>query len=174
MSSHRLSLLAGWALLLVAACDPVHSNARDALGGEARGVAKGPLHRPGQPCTVCHDGALGDPPEFTVAGTIYARPSDRTGAANLTVTMLDSSGSRYAATTNEAGNFYVTPREWTPVFPITSVVVEATSHENATVRAVMYSQISWSSSCSSCHSDPAGPSSPGRVILQLEDGGTPP
>jgi hypothetical protein len=159
----------GLALLGLIACDPVHSNDIAALGGEAPGVSKGPMHRPGQPCTVCHDGAIGDPPAFSVAGTVFETPSSAQGADGVTVTMVDSSGSSHSATTNAAGNFYLTPQNWTPVYPILSVTVAA-----GDVGAIMHSQISWSGSCGWCHVKPAGPSSPGHVSLMLDDGGTPP
>jgi hypothetical protein len=156
------------ALALAAGCDPVQDSAIAALGGEAPGVRKGPLHRPGQPCTLCHDGAIGDPGEFTVAGTIYLTPSSKQGVDGALVTMIDSSLARYVAHTNAAGNFYVTPSQWKPVFPIQSVVVSANG-----VTATMYGEIGRSSACATCHVDPASATSPGHVSIQRDDGGTP-
>ena len=177
---HLRSFLAFCAVVALAACDPVHSDEVSALGGEAEGVPRGPLHRPGQPCTVCHDGALGDPPGFTIAGTVYQRPSDTTGLVNVTVNMLDKAGSCFSTTTNAAGNFYVTSRQWTPTYPIVRTTAGgsgtcAPCAAGAGGRCVqMFSEIGWSGSCSSCHTQTSGPSSPGRVTLALDDGGTPP
>ena len=42
------------AIALGACVDETHELQVQALGGEAPGVPKGPLHRPGQPCLVCH------------------------------------------------------------------------------------------------------------------------
>jgi len=151
---------------LVVACDPVHSDAVDALGGEAPNVRKGPLHRPGQPCLLCHDGALGDPPEFTVAGTIFQNPNDKAAASNATVTLTSSNGASYRATTNAAGNFYVTPNEYTPVYPMKVAV------SYGGVEVAMTADVGRDGACASCHVDPAGPSSPGHVYVP-EDGGTP-
>lgn len=161
-------LLALAALLPLAGCDPVQSDAIAALGGEAAGVRRGPLHRPGQPCTLCHDGALGDPGEFSVAGTIFLTPSKRVGVNGAKVTMIDAALTTYIAHTNAAGNFYATPTQWKPAFPILSVVVES-----GAATAQMYGEIGRSPSCATCHFDPAGPTSPGHISMQLEGGGTP-
>ena len=84
--------LAAWVLTaaIVASCDPVHEQQKDALGGETPGVPKGPLHRPGQPCIVCHDGAFGDPPEFSIAGTIFVDGNDTTPLSDATLEMNES------------------------------------------------------------------------------------
>jgi len=149
-------------LLGLLACDPVQSDEIAALGGEAPGVPEGPLHRPGQPCVLCHDGAGGDPSAFSVAGTVFETPSTSAGASGVTVAMTDSTGSTHSATTNAAGNFYVTPSEWTPTYPITT-----TTLESGRVSTPMYGEIGRNGSCAGCHSYPAaaGAGSPGRVSL---------
>ena len=154
----RLSALLLCSIAL-AACDPVHSDAIDALGGEAPGVRKGPLHRPGQPCTTCHDGEIGDPPEFTVAGTIYQNESDLTPAVGAVVTMTSVDGKTYDTTTNEAGNFYVTPSQFQPGYPMKVGV----SLGQLSVK--MTSEIGRNGSCAKCHTDPAGPTSAGHVFV---------
>jgi hypothetical protein len=164
--NRRYALLAALAML---ACDPVHASEVAALGGETPGVPHGPLHRPGEACTLCHNGAFRQPSAFSVAGTVFETPSSMQGADGVTVTMVDATGASYSATTNVAGNFYVTPSEWTPAFPITSAIVQSRQ-----VTATMYSEIGRNSSCGWCHTSPAGQSSPGYVSLQLDDGGTPP
>ncbi len=147
------------ALLVLGACDPVHSDAVDALGGEAPGVRTGPLHRPGQPCTLCHDGKLGDPPEFTVAGTIFENENSPTPAVGATVTLTGVDGKTYEATTNEAGNFYVQPSQFAPGYPMKTAV----AFGGVTVK--MTSEIGRNGSCSTCHVDPAGPTSAGHVFI---------
>jgi hypothetical protein len=159
-----------WVLgfLAIAACDPVHSAAVDALGGEMPGVGHGPLHRPGQPCLVCHDGALGDPAEFSVAGTVFVRPSDRQPAAGATIDMKSADGSAFSPITNSAGNFYVRPSEWAPVYPLQVSV----RWEDRVVD--MQTNIGGDGSCAACHGDPAGPASAGHVYVVSEDGGAVP
>jgi hypothetical protein len=166
----------GFILTVIAAtsaCDPVGDAAQAALGPETPGVRQGPLHRPGQPCLVCHDGALGDPPAFSVAGTIYQTPSSAAGVEGASVFLSDSSDggdTQYMTlASNAAGNFYVTPDQWNPVFPITSVVVVS-----ATKTVIMQSDIGRNGACASCHVNPTGPASPGQVCITLDDGGTPP
>ena len=159
------------AIAATSACDPVGDADRAALGPETPGVRPGPLHRPGQPCLVCHDGAFGDPPAFSIAGTIYATPSSPVGLEGAMVSLTDSTNSSppMIMPTNAAGNFYITPDEWTPVYPITSVAVIG-----APGFAVMQSEMGRSGACATCHVNPAGPASPGQVCITLDDGGAPP
>jgi hypothetical protein len=159
------------AMVLLAACvpDPTVSNAIDALGPEASGVRRGPLHRPGQPCLLCHDGSLGDPPEFTVAGTVYTDPVTMGAATTATVTCTDALGSVYPTTTNAAGNFYVTPDEWNPTFPLTVTVSGGTFGT-----LTMQSEVGRSGGCATCHVSPAGQTSPGPVVLATASGEIPP
>ena len=161
-------LLAPAVAFVLAACDPVHEDAVLALGGETPGVRPGPLHRPGQPCLLCHDGAAGDPPAFGVAGTIFDTPSSRSPVSEADVHLTDSSGSLPRdLTTNAAGNFYVPANEWTPQFPL-SVAIKPPSG-----RDVFMHTLANDGSCATCHTDPAGPDSPGHVSVVLDDGGTP-
>ena len=150
--------------------DPVVDNAVSALGGEAPGVRRGPTHRPGQPCLLCHDGALGDPPAFSLAGTIYQVPSSTFPETGATVSFTDATGTTRSTTTNSVGNFYLTPSQWSPVFPLTNVTVMSSGGAKAT----MQSEIGRDGACATCHFDPAGPASPGHVSIFLDDGGVPP
>jgi hypothetical protein len=164
------SVLAGSVVVALAAalgaCDPVHSDEIAALGDEAPGVKKGPLHRPGQPCQVCHDGSVGSPPEFTVAGTIYKNEGDTVGVVSASVVLTSVNGDTYTAVTNSVGNFYVTPRQFTPTYPM------RVSVKLGTVTVKMTSLVGRNASCATCHFDPAGPTSAGRVFVPA-DGGTP-
>ena len=166
-SSVALMALVGVAV----SCDPVESDAIDALGGENPSVRRGPLHRPGQPCLLCHDGAVGDPPAFSVAGTVYDDPVELDGEDNATLELTDSTGSSYTAMTNAAGNFYVTPDEWTPVFPLVGIAVYAFG---AGAPVKMQSEAGRSGGCATCHVPPTGPSSPGPVVITLAGGAAPP
>ncbi len=165
----KRSWLAFGMVVLSAGCDPVHGDAVDALGGEAPGVPHGPTHRPGQPCLLCHDGAFGDPEKFSMAGTVYVHPSGDQPVNGATVTLTDATGSTYNAATNVAGNFYITPDQWTPTNPVSVVV---TAPDGTRVR--MQTNIGRDGSCAGSHVAPAGPSSPGRVCITLDDGGVPP
>jgi hypothetical protein len=168
----RLLVLA----LLFVACDPVHDDAVSALGGETPGVRRGPLHRPGQPCIQCHDGALGDPQRFTVAGTIFQTSGSKSPAVGATVTLTDAIGSSIQVQTNAAGNFYLTPNQYDPVVPMQVVVTDSSGIgvKMQTVVAGNLAEEPNNGSCASCHFDPAGPTSPGHVCITLDDGGTPP
>jgi hypothetical protein len=154
--------------LLLAACDPVHDDAVDALGGETRGVKKGPLHRPGQPCLVCHDGSPGSPEEFSVAGTVFLQPSGTEPVDHARVELVGADGAKFELESNAAGNFYVSPDRYRPEFPL-----EVQVHYQGQT-ATMHSTIGREGSCAGCHSDPPGPDSPGHVYIQLDDGGVPP
>jgi hypothetical protein len=160
-------------VLLGVACDPVVDDAVAALGGNAPGVRNGPLHRPGQPCLLCHDGAIGDPSAFSVAGTVFQVPSSLAPAVDATVTLTDAVGTIRNEVTNAAGNFYIQANDWTPAFPLL-VYVTPTSGKPV----YMLSQVDGSSqveggACATCHSDPAGRDSPGHVSIMLDDGGVP-
>jgi hypothetical protein len=156
------------ALCGLAACDPVVGNAIDDLGGEANGVHPGPQHRPGQPCLLCHDGDIGDPPEFSVAGTVFLHATGSAAANGARVELQNADGSKYEAVANSSGNFYLSPGEFTPRFPLQVKV----SYRGQSV--TMHSTIGRDGACASCHIDPAGPDSPGQVYIELEDGGVPP
>jgi hypothetical protein len=153
------------------ACNPVRTDALNALPGEAPGVRNGPLHRPGEPCLLCHDGAIGDPAAFSIAGTVFAEPSSTVGVDQARVSITDATGVTYdSITTNAAGNFYITPNEWSPAFPILKVSVTDTSGLTVT----MQSEVGRDGACASCHFDPAGSDSPGHVSMVEDDGGVPP
>jgi len=153
--------------LLVGSCDPVKDNAIDALPGNAPGVRNGPLHRPGQPCLLCHDGALGDPQAFSMAGTVFQDANSLTPLDGAIITLLSADGSTVTATTNAAGNFYLSADQYTPHYP-----VHVKSIVSGTTSIFMQSHIGGNGSCAGCHVDPAGPDSPGHVYFDIV--GTPP
>ena len=151
-------VLASW----TGACgDPVRDQARAALGDEARGVPEGPLHRPGQPCLVCHDATGAS--AFSVAGTVYARAAGGVPVDKVTVQLVDSAGRRFEARTNCAGNFFVRPSELAPQYPLwTTLSIGDKSID-------MESPVFRDGSCASCHTNPKGPASAGEVYFLLDE-----
>jgi hypothetical protein len=162
-------------LVALGGCDPVHDDAIAALGPEAAGVRRGPLHRPGQPCLLCHDGAIGDPQRFTVAGTVYETPGGLVAVAGISVVLIDANTSQAELQVNEAGNFYATPSQYDPTFPI-QVFLRAQGGQAVRMQTLIEGNgtVEPNGSCASCHLDPAGRNSPGHVCVKLDDGGTPP
>ncbi len=146
----------------IASCDPVHQEAVDDLGPEQAGVPKGPTHRPGQPCLVCHGGSGPGSPTFSVAGTVFRTKAERTGAAGVLVILADADGVTKAFRTNEVGTFYVQDSQWAPRFPLRAVV------RNGTTDLEMKTLINGDGSCGSCHRDPAAPDAVGHVYAEQQ------
>ena len=144
----------------VGSCDPVRDDAISALGGEAPGVPPGPLHRPGQPCLLCHDGSAGDASALSIAGTVFAGGNTLEPSVGATVTLQSADGTQATATTNAAGNFYLTPDTYAPRYP-----VHVISIEQGSASVTMHSHIGGNGSCAGCHTDPPGPASPGHVYF---------
>ncbi len=165
----RLALAAFVPMLVTCSLDPVHEEAVADLGGEVPGTPPGPLHRAGQPCLVCHDGSVASP-AMSVAGTINDVLGSASPLAGASVVLTAEDGSTFTATTNSAGNFYVEPSSWQPVYPLRVAV------EFGGFTAVMTTIIGRDGSCASCHADPVSRISAGRVYLApsaafLPDGG---
>lgn len=150
--------------LAVLACeDPVYDRQVEALGGEDPAVPRGPLHRPGQPCNLCHGEDGEASPRFAFAGTVYRTPGLLEPLHDATVRIIDSSGAQYSVRSNCAGNFYVGADNFRPVWPVWMKL------EYDDWSAEMVSSASREGSCAACHRDPASPSSVGHVYL-AEDG----
>ena len=156
-------LLAGCAFLASIGCnDPVRNTAIDELGGEAPGVPAGPLHRPGQPCLVCHGGEGPADGDFALAGTLYQRQSKSDPLHDARVDFIDSVGDEYSVVSNCAGNFWVGAENYRPVWPVwVKVEYQGDSVE-------MTSAVFRDGSCGSCHGDPASPSQVGYVYFADE------
>ncbi len=148
MTRAKLVLLPLLSLLFASpACsDPIQEGRIEELGNEIEGIPKGPLHRAGQPCVVCHSehGPANDSP-FTVAGTIFAGPEVRIGVKDAEIRMTDSVGTKHIAHTNCVGNFFVKPSEWQPKFPILVAVAK-----RGAIRR-MNSVIGREADCATCH-----------------------
>lgn len=149
------------ALALAAGCDdPVREDAIAALGPEDPDVAEGPLHRPGQPCLACHDGDRDGVRAFSVAGTILWTAESGEPARGVVVELLDAAGVRHEAATNCAGNFFVEPADFTPVYPLWAAVIAGD------LRIAMDSPIGGDGSCASCHQGEESPDALGPVFVQ--------
>lgn len=159
-------------VLLLAGCpESLDELDAEALGPEVGDV--GPQHRPGQPCLVCHRG------DFVVAGTVYENAASTIGEVAVEVTMTDADDRLLLAYTNAAGNFMFSVDEslsepdidmedgWTtldfqPRFPLEAVLVRgAGAGQEREMRNKIYRE----GSCAACHTDPAGPTSDGRILL---------
>jgi hypothetical protein len=137
-------------LAIIAACyDPVHADDVASLGDEAPGVPEGPLHRPGQHCTTCHGDVGPGSPQFSIAGTVYAKQDAPTPEVGATVTLQDKRGSQLVLVSNSAGNFYVEKETWDPIFPV-QVRVQRAGAEKPTKKP-MTSTIGRDGGCGACH-----------------------
>jgi hypothetical protein len=95
---------------------------------------------------------------FVIAGTVYLNQGKTDPANGAQVQIEDVNGSFFTATTNEVGNFYITPDQWMPVWPLQ---VNVTQGKN--IPEGMLTHIGRAGSCADCHTQTAGPTSPGPV-----------
>lgn len=138
---------------VAASCsDPVRDGRIRALGDEVQGVPIGEFHRAGQPCVICHtkDGPASNR-VFSVAGTIFAQPGPAVGVDQVTVAFTDSAGSQFTTKTNCVGNFFVTPQQWDPAYPVLIRIFKGDRSKT------MQGQIGRERSCGFCHHDPVNP-----------------
>jgi hypothetical protein len=171
LAASTLAAPLAWALV---GCfvDPVHDQEVAALGPEPAGGSPGPLHRPGQPCLVCHGGLGPAHQTFSVAGTVYAIQGETVPLDTAIVDLTDSEDAGIGIETNAAGNFYVTRSIYDPYWPMHAKVSLGSS------QSTMLTHVGRNGSCAGCHIEPAGPSSPGSVYLYFDqasvpDGGIP-
>jgi hypothetical protein len=141
---------------------------------DGRWEEPGPLHRPGQPCLVCHSGAHpAEGTSFEVAGTIYERATDRYGVAGVLVTLEDAEGPYAQVVTNRTGNFMVAREGDDDESDEGMVMVRrafvpplrVTIARDAVERS-MRSFVWREGSCSHCHRADEAVDSPGRVVLE--------
>jgi hypothetical protein len=138
-------LLAFGAAASTSCFDPVHSDEIDALGPEINGVGPGPNHRPGQPCLVCHGDQGPASPQFSIAGTVYARRGKPEAQRGVQVVVTDVDGVTKTAVSNDVGNFYIPIATWSPTFPV-SVELDSAG----TVKP-MITPIGRNGGCAFCH-----------------------
>jgi|CZKU01.1.fsa_nt_gi hypothetical protein len=159
-TSTLVALATALAMVGASSCiDASHDDQVQALGGEAPGVQKGPNHRPGQPCLVCHGGLGPASARFVMAGTVYAVQGETNPSSGARVHIEDANGAFYTAITNRVGNFYITPAQWAPPLPAT---VQVTQGQNS---QQMQTNIGRDGSCAACHTQSPGPTSPGPVYV---------
>ncbi len=151
----------GAALVLAGCVDETHELQVQALGGETSGVPRGPLHRPGQPCLVCHGGEGPASSTFLMAGTVYAVQDEPAPAVGASVQIEDINGSFYTLSTNAAGNFFIRPSDWSLTYPAQAQVTLGSSIQ------LMGTHINRDGSCADCHALTPSPTSPGRVFAAL-------
>ena len=172
-SSALLPLLLAVAALssagTVACVDEEHDQQVAALGPDTG--PRGPTHRPGQPCLVCHGGDGPAKQVFSFGGTVV---QDQGGsvesdpAVGAIVLIEDIDGRTEGVTTNSAGNFFVTPSEFKPHYPAQMTV----SSQDGSISQPMLSHVARDGSCADCHKPQPGPSSAGPVYLNASaDGG---
>lgn len=142
---------------LPACGDPVKDAAIAVLGPELPAVPPGPLHRPGQPCSTCHDGATAR--ELSVAGTVFWTADSDLPAPATEVLVIDGDGRTFTAVTNCAGNFLVRPEDFEPTFPLWVAL------RRGGAEIEMDSPVLGDGSCAGCHGLEPGPGSTGRVYL---------
>ena len=152
----------GCAPAILSPVDPQHQLAVEALGDEDPRVPTGPLHRPGQPCMVCHD--VGDPAKtFTIAGTVFRDNVSTTPLTDADILFVDSAGNRFTSHTNCAGNFYVGLGQFEPVWPFWVTIRQGAND------SPMGSPVHRDRSCAACHFNPAGPRTAGQAYLTSDD-----
>jgi hypothetical protein len=153
--------------VVMACADPVQSAEQTSLGPEDPSVPRGELHRPGQPCLVCHS-------DFAFAGTVY-QEDFVTPFEGATVNLLDTAGDQLQANTNSAGNFIIRKSDLPPTFTypvgtyaddagnaVFGITVVGSDPNNP---AQMVTQIGREGSCNACHTPAASVSSPGPIYV---------
>jgi hypothetical protein len=167
------------AFAALAACTTIEKQRADGLGPEVSDP--GPKHRPGQPCLWCHSSVFGDgraTPSFDLAGTVYRRRGDTTGAAGLEIDIEDAAGHRIVVNANVAGNFALIVEDgltepiqsyegvWRVpgplVFPLRTSVADGGLKRN------MQNVVHRERNCNVCHTDVPGAASNGRIYVQAE------
>ncbi len=158
-----VAALAALPLGALSCYDPVHDQEVAALGPEAPGVSPGPLHRPGQPCNVCHGGIGPANLRFSVAGTVFLyQQGSPPPAVNAAVQLEDVTGRTWHSTTNAAGNFFVPQSNWAPIYPLSVLGVVDSSGKITQTMATLDNR---EGSCAACHTTTSGPDSAGLVYL---------
>jgi hypothetical protein len=151
-------MLWGLGSLAMSCDDPVLDARIDALGPEVAGVLPGALHRPGQPCLLCHASG-GRAPRFTIAGTLFRTPYAQLPVGGVEVRLIDATRRGFIAYSNCAGNFFVSAAEYEPVLPMWVSLVKADLHID------MESAMNKDGDCGFCHQGDKNQTSAGHVFL---------
>jgi hypothetical protein len=167
------------ALAPVAACDmdPVHSELVNQLGPEAPSIPKGPYHRAGQPCVLCHGDEGPASEKFALAGTVFYGPNTTgiglIGACGVTVYIEDDTGAMVNVTTNCVGNFWLSAAQYPLSFPLLVTIAGTPTGSTNSGEQKMVSFISREPSCGMCHQVQSGLSTqPNQIVNYYETPGT--
>lgn len=112
------------------------------------------MMRPGEDCIACHKKQKG--PTFVIAGTIYPTEhavDDCNGTKAVTVEITGADGKVTKATSNSAGNFYITS---SVKLPYTALI-----RQGDLTREMLKPQTV--GSCNSCHTQDGANDAPGRI-----------
>ena len=153
------------ALVVTSGCyDPIAADNIDELGGEQSGFGRGPHHRVGQPCLRCHSDVGGVAFSMSMAGTVFGELTQEhptpEPVEGIAVRLLDSEGNIATVVSNRCGNFYLTPGQFDPAYP-----VRAELWGNSGMVRPMSSRIGRDGACGECHIHPTSPYSPGIVFV---------
>jgi hypothetical protein len=162
-----LFLLLTLALPLAGCGDPILDAEITSLGGEAAGVGRGPAHRPGQPCTLCHSAAGGRTPIFSVAGTLYQKASSKIPIQGATITVTDATGATQALKSNCVGTFYIEENKWAPTYPLRVQITDGQTTIKM-LTEIRDEGVQPVASCAICHAEPASAASPGHLFLDKD------
>ncbi len=183
MNAELTATLTVICVALASGCaNPIQDAQIEQLGPEDPAVPASDIHRPGQPCLLCHGPYKGAEPEMTVAGTIYGyswdaahSKDDPIPVKDVIVEISDSFGTSppVAPKTNCAGNFYLTKEEWNPSFPLRVAIRYPVAGEEDGERVSMGTRISRDGSCSACHEGKPNQGSPGWVFCTQRVAGAP-
>jgi hypothetical protein len=147
------SLTAACAFATGSCADPVHDLQVKGLGGEDPAIPQGEFHRAGQPCVACHQPTGPANTSFAIAGTIFVNDGNTKiiGVENVYIDMVDAAGisPQVDVKTNCAGNFWVSPSDWTPAFPVRVMI-----RRDMNAPTKMVSHIGREPSCNRCHGCP--------------------
>ena len=175
----RVATLISWIVFTsVLGCgDPLRDRRVELLGEEDANFPADARHRPGQPCTWCHNAYEGAKPEMTIGGTTFFQPADPEEppfiAGNFVVRLLDSDGKTINLQANACGNYWATPEQFDPVFPMRTRIL-ADVDGDLVVNVGMSTRIGREGSCGACHTQQKTPFSPGPIIVNAPDPANPP
>jgi len=170
------------AALASGCANPIQDALIEQLGPEDPAVPESDIHRPGQPCLLCHGPYKGAEPEMSVAGTIYGYSWDAAHAKSEPIPVKDviieisdafGTSPAVAPKTNCAGNFYLTKEDWNPSFPLRVAIRYPVPGEENGERVSMGTRISRDGSCNGCHEGKPNQGSPGWVYCTQRGSGAP-
>jgi hypothetical protein len=164
--------------------DPLRDTRIELLGEEDPNFPADARHRPGQPCVWCHNSYENASPVMAVGGTVFFRPPPLAGelpesvppyvVGGFVVRLLGSDGKSIELLVNECGNFWATPEQFEPVYPIRTRLLSINDAGDTIVNVGMGTRIGREESCGACHSEPKSPFSPGAIVVNAPDPANPP